>query len=51
MNQNTIIIINGSGTCGKDTVVSFVKQNFEKYFNIYNISSIDKVREAAKILG
>jgi hypothetical protein len=48
---NYIFIINGSGTSGKDTVVDFVRNNFSKYFNIYNVSSIDKVREAAKLLG
>lgn len=51
MNQNFIILINGSGTSGKDTVVDLVYNNFLKFYNVYNISSIDKVREAAKILG
>lgn len=49
--ENFIFIINGSGTSGKDTVVELVMYNFVKFYNIYNISSIDKVRQAAKILG
>jgi len=49
--ENFIFIINGSGTSGKDTVVDLVYNNFLKHYNVYNVSSIDKVREAAKILG
>lgn len=42
-----IIIINGSGGVGKDTFVDFCRI----YANITNISSVDKIKEAAKILG
>ncbi len=42
-----IIIINGSGGVGKDTFVDFCK----KYAKVLNISSVDKVKEAAKVLA
>lgn len=41
-----IIVINGSGGVGKDTFVEFCK----KYCKVKNISSVDKVKEAAKVL-
>lgn len=41
-----IIVINGSGGVGKDTFVDFCK----KYAKVMNISSVDKVKEAARIL-
>lgn len=41
-----IIIINGSGGVGKDTFVEFC----QKYCNVKNISSVDKVKEAARVL-
>ena len=42
-----IIVINGTGGCGKDTFVELCK----KHINVYNFSSIDKVKEVAKIIG
>ena len=45
--EKKIIIINGSGTVGKDTFVDFCRP----YANITNISCVDKVKEAAKMLG
>ena len=45
MDKN-IIIINGTGGAGKDTFVSFCSEA-EK---VLNISTVDKVKEAAKIL-
>lgn len=42
-----IVIINGTGGSGKDTFVQFA----EKYAKVYNFSSIDKVKEIAKIIG
>ena len=42
-----IIIINGTGGSGKDTFVELVS----KYALVYNFSSIDKVKELAKIVG
>lgn len=41
-----IVIINGSGGVGKDTFVEFCSE----FTKIKNISSVDKVKEAAKIL-
>ena len=41
-----IIIINGCGGVGKDTFVEFCKE----FVNVKNISSVDKVKEAAKVL-
>jgi dephospho-CoA kinase len=45
--KKKIIIINGSGGVGKDTFVEFCKP----YANITNVSSVDKIKEAAFILG
>ena len=45
--EKTIVIINGTGGSGKDTFVSFVS----KYSKVLNFSSIDKVKEVAKIIG
>lgn len=41
-----IIIINGSGGVGKDTFVEFCA----KYCKVKNVSSVDKVKEAARVL-
>lgn len=41
-----IFVINGSGGVGKDTFVEFC----EKYCRVKIISSVDKVKEAARIL-
>lgn len=45
--EKKIVIINGSGTVGKDTFVDFCRI----YANIMNISSVDKIKEAAKLVG
>lgn len=42
-----IIVINGTGGSGKDTFVDFCK----KYANVKNFSSIDKVKEIARLIG
>ena len=42
-----IIVINGTGGSGKDTFVNFVAN----YLNVYNLSSVDKVKEIAKLIG
>ena len=42
-----IVIINGTGGCGKDTFVDFCKKNIK----VYNFSSIDKVKEIARLIG
>ncbi len=42
-----VVIINGTGGSGKDTFVEFAS----KYANVYNFSSVDKVKEIAKDIG
>ena len=42
-----IVIINGTGGCGKDTFVQFCAN----YTKVLNFSSIDKVKEVARIIG
>ncbi len=41
-----IFVINGSGGVGKDTFIEFC----QKYCRVKNISSVDKVKEAARVL-
>lgn len=45
MNKN-IVIINGTGGAGKDTFVSFCSE----VTGVLNVSTVDKVKEAAKVL-
>ena len=46
LNKKLIVIINGKGGCGKDTLInSLTKYSYE------NISSIDLVKQAAEVLG
>lgn len=47
MNEKVKIIINGCGGVGKDPFVDYCRI----FANITNISSVDKIKEAAKILG
>ena len=47
MKNKTKIIINGSGGVGKDTFVDYCRI----FANVTNISSVDKIKEAAKLLG
>jgi len=42
-----VFIINGSGGCGKDTFIEYCT----KSSIVYNISTVDKVKEAGSILG
>lgn len=42
-----IIIINGTGGSGKDTFVEYCS----KYGKVMNFSSVDKVKEVAKLIG
>ena len=42
-----IIVINGSGGVGKDTLCDFAS----KYYKVMNVSSVDPIKEAAHILG
>lgn len=44
-----VFIINGSGGVGKDTFVSLVAKVFDQ--SIMNFSSVDKVKEIARIIG
>ena len=44
--KKNIVIINGSGGAGKDTFVSFCSE----FVKVLNVSAVDKVKEAAKIL-
>lgn len=45
--KKTIVIINGTGGCGKDTFINYLS----KYCKVYNFSSVDKVKEIASIIG
>ncbi len=45
--EKQIIVINGTGGSGKDTFVEFAM----KYGKIVNFSSIDKVKEIARLIG
>lgn len=47
MNNKEIIVINGTGGSGKDTFVEFCM----KYAKVKNFSSIDKVKEIARLIG
>lgn len=42
-----IVVINGSGGVGKDTFVDFCRE----FTSVMNISSVDKVKEAANVLA
>ncbi len=45
--EKQIIVINGTGGSGKDTFVELCS----KYCKVFNFSSIDKIKEIAKLLG
>ena len=45
--EKKIVIINGTGGSGKDTFVEFVS----KYNKVVNVSSVDKVKEIATLMG
>lgn len=45
--EKQIVIINGTGGSGKDTFVQFCS----KYNKVMNFSSIDKVKEIARLIG
>ena len=47
MNKKIIIIINGSGGVGKDTLCSYA----ETKYSVRNISSVDPIKEIAKVGG
>lgn len=45
--KKKVIIINGTGGSGKDTFVEFCAE----HIGVKNVSSVDKIKEAALILG
>ena len=45
--EKTVIVINGAGGVGKDTLCEFA----EKHFKVMNISSITPIKEIAKMCG
>ena len=45
--QKTVIVINGSGGVGKDTLCSIAAA----HYSVWNISSIDPIKELAAITG
>ncbi len=45
--MKNIVVINGTGGCGKDIFIKLIS----KYKKVYNFSSIDKVKEIARIIG
>ena len=49
--NSKIFIINGKPTAGKDTFVSYVTEEAKDEFEVLNVSTVDKVKEAAVILG
>jgi chloramphenicol 3-O-phosphotransferase len=49
--KNQVFIINGSGTSGKDSFVQLAQEIFNKNFNVYNISSVTKIKQALRLLG
>lgn len=47
-----IFVINGQGGIGKDQFIIYVKEYLNEHgIQVYNISSVDKVKQAAYILG
>lgn len=53
--RKQIFIINGSGGVGKDTFVNLVSEvlndKLKRFHTVSNFSSVDKVKEIAKIIG
>ena len=45
--SKVIIVINGSGGVGKDTLCNFVAEEYK----VVNVSSVDPIKEMAKIVG
>jgi len=45
--KKQIVVINGTGGSGKDTFVEFCS----KYGKVMNFSSVDKVKEVARVIG
>jgi hypothetical protein len=51
MDKKIKVIINGSAMVGKDTFVEYCQKISRHILPIYSFSSVDKVKEAALILG
>lgn len=52
--MNQVFIINGSGTCGKDSFISAIMTDIKKNGDeilVLNYSSVTKVKEVAKLIG
>ena len=47
MENKTVIVINGAGGVGKDTLIQVVSHKF----TVWNISSVDRIKEIAKSAG
>ena len=45
-----VIVLNGTARSGKDTLALFIHEAFES-LTIYNLSTVDKIKEVATILG
>ena len=45
--KKTVIVINGQGGCGKDTICTIMS----KYYNVKNISTVDPIKAIAKYAG
>ena len=45
--NKTVIVINGQGGCGKDTICNIMA----KYYKIKNISTVDPIKDIAKYAG
>lgn len=49
--MKAIIVINGRGGVGKDTLCDFVKEKYDDTYGVQNISSITRIKEIAKDIG
>ena len=45
--NKTVIVINGQGGCGKDTICNIMA----KYYKVKNISTVDPIKDIAKYAG
>ena len=50
--QKIILVVNGAGRTGKDTLCNIIKKSFgNSQFFVSSISSVDQIKHCAKILG
>ena len=45
--NKTVIVINGQGGCGKDTICNIMA----KYYNVKNVSTVDPIKDIARYAG